>query len=135
MSEIITIIRGTPTRRPVTTERIPFSDVELRGSSAPQRSHVLPQEITKKNAALFDLLGDELPDADRPFDPNDWLDNGQPLPSRNIDDAGAAIIDASQHRGSHPRVNELVDERLASIYEDLVDDLDATTDPAERREF
>ncbi len=127
----VTII-GSSSRQPTRPARIPFHDVKL--SDGAQRSHVIPENIFKETLPdLFNLIKQaELSDGALPFDPDNFLDNGQALPSNNSGSSGAAIFDISQHRGSHPQINAVVGEYLQSIYEGLEDDLASASTPEGR---
>jgi Ca2+-binding RTX toxin-like protein len=117
-------ITGSSSRAPRAPRRIPFEDISLSDSA--QRSHVLPQQSFRNFTGedqLFDLLQKHLPESERPFDPDNWLDNGQPLPSRTTNTNSTALFDASQHTGSHPRINEFVSARLEAIQGDLIEDM------------
>lgn len=128
MSDIPTMIRGSASREVKGTGRTPFDAVKLSGTSKPQRSHVVPQEVAKQLQDLFSAIKDaKLPDGGKPFDPFDWLDNGQALPSNNLDANGKAIFDIAQHKGSHPEVNKIALRRLTAIRDEMLEELGAAT--------
>lgn len=118
-------ISGSASRPARGTGKVRFEDVKL--SDGAQKSHILPQQVFSRFSGpdqLFSLISEaELPNGERPFDPSNWLDNGQPLPSSTTNAGGRALFDASQHTGSHPRVNELVQARLEAIQGALIEDL------------
>ena len=133
-SRIEVTIKGSASR-PVTTDgRVPFKDVTLQAGA--QRSHIIPQEVFKNLTDLFQKIGNPDPSSGvKAFDPNNWRDNGQALPSNNVDTNGKSLFDLSQHKGSHPAVNEAVQERLSAIDADLnraLEDARLLNDPNSR---
>ena len=125
------IITGSSSRQPTRPSRIPFGDTKLTDGA--QRSHTIPQQVFNGPLAdLFSRIGKaQLPDGGLPFDPDNFLDNGQALPSNNSSANGLSIFDLSQHKGSHPQVNAMMQDRLQPIYDDLIRDLaDAPTPEA-----
>ena len=126
-------IKGSNSRPPQASGSVSFDDIKLTPGA--QKSHIIPQASFKKFANLFSSIGKaELPDGERPFDPNNYFDNGQGLPSNNADSSGKAVFDQSQHRGSHPVVNEAIESRLAKIEQDLNTALGQATTPAARNQ-
>jgi hypothetical protein len=115
---ITTTAKGSTSRPARSAGPLPFDKVTLDNKA--QKSHIIPQSSTKTYQELFNEIADaKLPSGDRPFDPTDYLDNGQALPSRNTDAAGKAIFELSQHNGSHPVINELVEDQLRVIDDEL----------------
>ena len=105
--------------RPTQLERRSFRSVGLDGPGSPQRSHVIPTAAVDAHPDLFQAISDAgLPDR-APFDPQNWHDNGQLLPSSNLTGDGKALYGLSQHNGSHPSINDWANETLGGIEDQL----------------
>lgn len=84
------------------------------------RTLFLKKFYKKDLPKLFELIAEaKLPDGQLPFDPEDYRQNGQALPSDTSDANGKATFDLAQHNDSHPQVNEAMRVRLATIDADL----------------
>ncbi len=110
---------GSSSRQPAAPSVVLFKDAPAKPGA--QRSHTIPKEIfnTKFPELFEEIRRAQLPDGQLPFDPNNFLDNGQLLPSANADANGRAIAEFSQHIGSHVQVNAVMERRLRVISEDL----------------
>ena len=124
-------VTGSQSRAPRITGNVSFGDMPT--VSGAQKSHVLPQQITQRYADFFALLQSaEMPNDELAFDPNNFLDNGQTLPENSANANNKTLADLSQHRGSHPRINEAVRTRIETISSQLDIALAKATTPAER---
>ena len=96
---------GSPSRKPRSSGKMPFSQAKLE--SGAQRSHVIPQDTyLKKFPDLFQLISKaKLPDGQLPFDPENYRQNGQALPSDTSGANGKAVFDLFQHIRAHPHRN------------------------------
>ena len=122
------IPKGSASRKPRSSGKLPFSQVTLEPGA--QRSHIIPQEVHQGLAKLFERISKaKLPDGQLPFDPENYRQNGQALPSDTSGANGKAVFDVSQHRGSHPQVNDAMRTRLTAIDAALEVDLENALTP------